>query len=119
MSEAIEAMVDGLSEKEQACLTHARRAQSMGLSFAEYCRRADLKVERWYWVRSGLVRKGVIAREGKAESDKPAGFAPVHIAPLANETSACWIRHPSGWVIECGSFPQAQWLSDLMSRLAP
>src|SRR5436853_434777 len=55
MSEAIEAMVDGLSEKEQACLTHARRAQSMGLSFAEYCRRADLKVERWYWIREGKV----------------------------------------------------------------
>ena len=114
-----EAIVDVLSEKEQACLEHARRAQALGISFAEYCRQRDLNVNQWYWVRSGLTRKGVIAGHGKAEADKPAGFAPVRITPQAPETTACRIRHPSGWVIECGSFPQPQWLSDLMSRAAP
>lgn len=114
-----EAMVDVLSEKERACLEHARQAQALGISFAEYCRQRNLKVNQWYWVRSGLVRKGVIAGDGKAEADKPAGFAPVRIMPQAPETTACRIRHPTGWVIECGSFPQAQWLSDLMSRAAP
>lgn len=113
------AIVDELSEQEQACLTHARRAQAMGISFAEYCRREDLKVKHWYRVRSGLARKGVIARAGKTEASQPAGFAPVRITSPGNETSACRIRHPSGWVIECGSVPQAQWLSDLMSRAAP
>ncbi len=113
-----EAMVGVLSEKERACVEHARQAQALGISFAEYCRQRDLKVNQWYWVRSGLVRKGVMANEGKAEADKPAGFAPVRITAQEHETAACRIRHPTGWVIECGSFPQAQWLSELMSRAA-
>lgn len=112
-----EAIVDALSEKERACLAHARQAQKLGMSFAEYCRQRDLKVNQWYWVRCGLMRRGVIASQGN--TDKPAGFAPVRITPQAPETTACRIRHPSGWVIECGSFPPAQWLSDLMSRAAP
>jgi hypothetical protein len=41
-------MVEELSEKERACLEHARRAQAMGISFAEYCRGRDLKVNQWY-----------------------------------------------------------------------
>jgi len=113
------AIVDVLSEKERACLEHDRRAQALGMSFAEYCRERDLKVNQWYWVRSGLMRKGVLAGHAKAEAGKPAGFAPIQVTPQVHETTACRIRHPSGWVIECGSVPQAQWLSDLMSRVAP
>ncbi len=112
------AIVDGLSEKERACLEHDRQARTLGISFAEYCRQRDLTVNQWYWVRSGLLRKGVIARDAKAEADKPAGFAPVRIAPSSSQTIACRIRHPSGWVIECDSVPQAQWLSDLIVRAA-
>jgi hypothetical protein len=115
MSKAID---DGLSEKERVCLQHHRQAQALGISFAEYCRERDLKVNQWYWIRSGLVRKGVITSEAKAEADKPVGFAPVRITPSASQSTACRIRHPGGWVIECDSFPQAQWLSDLMSRAA-
>ena len=114
-----EAIVENLSEKERACLAHHRQAQALGISFAEYCRQRDLRVNQWYWVRSGLVRKGVIASDAKAEAGKPAGFAPVHITPSASGTAACRIRHPSGWVIECDSVPQAQWLSELISRAAP
>jgi hypothetical protein len=114
-----EAIVDGLSEKERACLAHHRQAQALGISFAEYCRERDLKVNQWYWVRTGLIRRGIIVGHGKTEAGKPAGFAPVHIAPSASGTTACRIRHPSGWVIECDNVPQAQWLSDLISRAAP
>lgn len=116
MSKAID---DVLSEKERACLAHDRQARALGISFAEYCRERDLKVNQWYWVRTGLIRRGIIAGRGKAEADKPAGFAPVHIAPSVSQTAACRIRHPSGWVIECDSVPQAQWLSDLILRVAP
>ena len=114
-----EAIVDDLSEKERACLAHHRQAQALGISFAEYCRERDLKVNQWYWIRTGLIRRGIISGHGKTEAGKPAGFAPVHITPSASWTTACRIRHPAGWVIECDSFPQAQWLSDLMSRAAP
>lgn len=114
-----EAIVEDLSEKERACLAHHRQAQALGMGFAQYCRERDLKVNQWYWIRTGLIRRGIIAGPGKAEAGKPAGFAPVHIAPSASGTIACRIRHPSGWVIECDSVPQAQWLSDLISRAAP
>ena len=114
-----EAIVDELSEKERACLAHHRQAQALGISFAEYCRERDLKVNQWYWVRTGLIRRGVIAGHGKTEADKPAGFAAVRVTSPALPTTTCRIRHPSGWVIECDSVPQAQWLSELISRAAP
>ena len=114
-----EAIVDELSEKERACLAHHRQAQALGISSAEYCRERDLKVNQWCWVRPGLIRRGIIAGHGKTEAEKPAGFAQVHIAPSVSQTAACRIRHPSGWVIECDSVPQAQWLSDLILRTAP
>lgn len=113
-----EANVENLNERERACLAHVRQAQALGLSFAEYCRQRDLKINQWYWIRRGLMRKGVIGGS-KGEADKPAGFTAVRIAPEASGPTACRIRHPSGWVIECGSVPQAQWLTALLSGAAP
>ena len=113
------ATIEELSEKERACLSHDLQAQAQGISFAEYCRSRGLKVNQWYWVRSGLIRKGVIAAAAaaSAEIDPPSGFAPIQITPAVScETSACRLRHPSGWVIECERFPEAQWLSEVMSR---
>jgi hypothetical protein len=37
----------------------------------------------------------------------------VRIAPSA--TVVCRMIHPSGWIIECGSLPQVQWLTALLS----
>lgn len=112
------AVIDALSEKERACLAYDRPARAQGVSFAEYCRARDLKVNQWYWIRSGLIRKGVIAAgAAPAAIDPPSGFAPIHITPpISTESSACRIRHPSGWVIECERFPEAQWLLEVMSR---
>ena len=112
-------VVEGLSEKERACVMHHRQAQALGISLAEYCRQRDLKVNQWYWIRNGLMRRGVIASEIKAEAEQPSGFAPVRITPSTSQSIACRIRHPGGWVIECDSVPPAQWLSQLMSRAAP
>lgn len=116
------AIIEELSEKERACLAHDRQAQAQGMSFAEYCRARDLKVNQWYWVRSGLIRKGVIAAAAVAAPapiDPPSGFVPIQITPpILSETSACRLRHPSGWVIECDRFPDAQWLLEVMSRVA-
>ena len=117
-----EASIERLSERERACLEHVRQAQELGLSFSEYCRQKDLKFNQWYWIKRGLMRKGVIAGPAKARKagvSKPKpkipGFAPVRIAPQASEVTACRVRHPSGWVIECASYPPAQWLSALVS----
>lgn len=109
-----------LSEKERACLEHLRQAREQGKSFSQYCREQDLSFNQWYWVKREMVRKGVIAEAGntkasvKAAVAKPAGFVPVRVSSPASAV-VCRVSHPSGWVMECGSFPQAQWLAALLS----
>jgi len=102
-----------LTEREQICLEHLRQAEERQISFTQYCREQDLKFSQWYWVKRALVRKGVISGRDKSDGDKRSGFAPVHVAPSA--ATACRISHPSGWVIECESLPQTQWLTGLLS----
>jgi hypothetical protein len=108
-----------LSERERACLTHLRQARELGVSFSQYCREKNLKMNQWTWIKRVLVRKGAIDGSRRAGKTKPAGFVPVRIAPAAaaaaTTTTVCRIRHPSGWTIECASFPEASWMSALMS----
>ena len=103
--------LEGLSERERACLAHLEEAQKLGVSFSRYCREKELKLHEWSWVKRVLIRKGVIGGRRRAEKAKPAGFVPVRIAPAAvaaaTATTVCRIRHPSGWTIECASFPAA------------
>lgn len=108
--------VTNLSEKERAYLEHWRQARELGVSFSQYCRQKGLPINPWYWVRRGLVRKGVIDGRKPVKGAKPSGFVPMHIAPEA--AVACRISHPSGWVIECERLPQAQWLTALLSGAA-
>jgi len=113
--------VGTLNERERACLAHLRQATEMGVSFSQYCRERDLKFHQWMWVKRGLFRKGVIERAGRTAKGKSAGFAPVRIVPAAATmpttaaATVCRIRHPSGWTIECASFPEASWMSALLS----
>ena len=111
-----ESKAGNLTEKERAYLEHSRQAQELGVSFAEYCRQQGMPISPWYWVRQRLVRKGVLGGREKAKSNKLAGFAPVHVAPSA--ATGCRISHPSGWIIECESLPQVQWLTALFSGAA-
>lgn len=111
-----------LSEKERACLEHLRQAEEQGKSFSRYCREQNLSFNQWYWVKREMLRKGVIAEAGKAKAKakargtgaKPAGFVPVRVNASAAAV-VCRVCHPSGWVLECASFPQAQWLAALLS----
>lgn len=107
-----------LSEKERACLEHLRQAREQGKSFSQYCREQDLPHNQWYWVKREMIRKGVVAGQGKAQAKgngaKPGAFVPVRLSPAAGAV-VCRVSHPSGWVMECGSFPQAQWLAALLS----
>jgi hypothetical protein len=108
--------VEGLSDRERACLAYLDEAKKLGVSFSRYCREKALKRNEWAWVKRALVRKGVIGGRRRAEEGKPVGFVPVRVAPAAaTTTTVCRIRHPSGWTIECASFPAASWMSALMS----
>jgi len=108
--------LEGLSERERACLVHLDEAKRLGVNFSRYCREKDLSIHQWSWVKRALVRKGVISERRRAERSKAAGFVPVRIAPAVSAaTTVCRIRHPSGWTIECASYPEASWMSALMS----
>jgi hypothetical protein len=111
--------LEALSDRERACLAYLEEAKKLGVSFSRYCREQELKLHEWSWVKRVLIRKGVINGRGRAEKAKPAGFVPVRVASAAvaaaTTATVCRIRHPSGWTIECASFPAASWMSALLS----
>jgi len=107
--------LEGLSERERACLAHLDEAKKVGVSFSQYCRERDLKFHQWTWVKRALMRKGVIDGPRRPKKAKSAGFVPVRVAPPAPPAAVCRIRHPSGWTIECASYPEAFWMRALLS----
>ena len=111
-----ELTADGLSEREIACKDHLRQARILGISFAAYCRRVELDVRDWYPVKQGLARRGVIERVPVSQErhNTAARFTTVRISSAAPVSTACRIKHPSGWVVECASLPPPAWLSALM-----
>ena len=111
--------LEALSERERACLTHLEEAKKLGVSFSRYCRDKQISMHQWTWIKRALVRKGVIGKRGGADQPKAAGFVRVRVgAPVAAAMPVCRIRHPSGWTIECASYPEASWMSALMSGAA-
>ena len=118
--------LEALNERVRACLGHLEQAKRLSVSFSRYCREKELSLHQWAWVKRVLVRKGVISERHRVEEAKAVvGFAPVRIAPAAATiatTAAATggrIRHPSGWTIECPSYPEVAWLSALMSGAVP
>ncbi len=116
-----EPKLEKLNEVERAGVEHLRQAQVLGVSLAEYCRSFDLDLGKWYRVKQALSRKGIrVTATSVAQVDeKPAEFAHVKIVPppVASLTApvACRLLHPSGWIVECVSFPQADWLVAVLS----
>ncbi len=110
---------EDLTAGERRYLEHARAAKSQGVSLLQYYRANGLSVYVLYNVRRGLIRKGVLTRSrvARAVRAKSSGFVAVRVAPISAPTTEpkCQLRHPSGWVIECGSLPDVRWLSALMS----
>jgi hypothetical protein len=112
--------LEGLSERERTCLAHLEEAKRLGVNFSRYCREKDLSMHQWSWVKRALVRKGVISERRRVDRSQAAGFVPVRIVPAATmatttATTVCRIRHPSGWTIECASYPEVSWMSALLS----
>jgi hypothetical protein len=112
--------LEALSQRERECLAHLEEAKKLGVSFSQYCRDKQISMHQWTWIKRALVRKGVIGKRERSDRARTAGFASVRVAPAAatiTTTAAvtgCRIRHPSGWTIECASYPEVSWLSALM-----
>jgi len=107
---------EDLTSAERSYLEHAERAQGQGQTLAQYCRQAGLNPHVLYSARRRLKAKGVLLQGPKRQraSGKPKQFITVSVSESARAGSLiCRLRHPSGWVMECGSWPEPSWLNDL------
>jgi hypothetical protein len=120
----LEVASEKLTERERECLKHFRQAREGGVSFAEYCRSSGLKANEWHAVRHGMVARGLMPPgQGGGPRKKPsrrkrARFIPVRVesscVTVASAALACRVRHPSGYVIECVSWPDPSWMRELL-----
>ena len=113
-----EQSVEPLNDRERACLAHLDEAKKRGISFSRYCREQQISFHQWAWIKRALVRKGAIGGRRRAEPTRVADFVAVRVAAPVATTTVCRIRHPSGWTIECASYPEASWMLALMSGAA-
>lgn len=110
-----------LTAREQSYFDHVRQAKEQGVTLKAYCQKLGVNVRSLYGVRRDLVEKGVLPRTlppktAKTKKARPAKFVAVRVlAPGSNNGSeaVCRVRHPSGWVIECGRWPEAAWVWEL------
>jgi hypothetical protein len=120
----MEAKQQELTPQEQAYFEHVRQAKEKGLTLKAYCEQRGLKVGSLYGVRRHLMEKGILPRvlppKTKAKTrTKTKGSGKFVAVRLADdgpgvEQAVCRVRHPSGWTIECGRFPEASWVLELM-----
>jgi hypothetical protein len=106
-----------LTTRERQYLDHLRAAQARELSLAQYCRGRGLSAQGLYRVSHRLARKGILLhREPVAKPPEAASqFVAVRVAAPAALGAVCRLAHPSGWIIECASWPEASWMSQLVN----
>lgn len=105
-----------LTGSERRYLDHAQRAQTQGLTLAQYCRANDLSVQSLYNAKRELRRKGALGAAA-SKSSKPGDFIAVRVAqapPSAGGNTVCRLRAANGWVVECTSWPPASWIVECL-----
>ena len=95
---------------------------------SQYCRSVGLNPFSLYSMRRQMRRKGILppVQQTAAGEKEPRGgavagrFVAVRVVEPAVPAAApaaglvCRLRHPSGWMIECGSWPESSWVSALV-----
>ena len=108
---------EDLTRAERRFLERAAEAQQQGVTLEEYYRASGLSVGWLGNIRRQLQGKGVVVPEPTARSAvvTRGKFVEVCVrAATRNEGSAvCRVRHPSGWMIECASWPEPSWMRAL------
>lgn len=108
---------EDLTRAERRFLERAAEAQQQGVTLEEYYRASGLSVGWLDNIRRQLQGKGVVVAEPTARSAvvTRGKFVEVCVrAATRNEGSAvCRVRHPSGWMIECASWPEPSWMRAL------
>ena len=105
--------------EELTAAEHAELAQSQGKTVVEYCRQTGLSVHALYSARRELKEKGVLPGSPKRRQvrKKPGKFIAVSVAESVPAV-VCRVRHPSGWVVECASWPDPRWMQELTGAQA-
>jgi hypothetical protein len=109
---------------QQRFMERMQEAQNEGVSLPDYYRAHGLSMAMLYKVRRQLVQKGIVppTRQQEQTVSGPEKFVQVRVQePLGGVAigdPVCRLRHPSGWLIECGMWPDPRWLSGLM-RVRP
>ena len=117
-----EEMRGELTLGQQRFLERMQEAQKEGVSLADYYRAHGLSMAMLYKVRRQLVQKGIVPPTRPQLTSEPEKFVQVRVqeslegAELAIRGPVCRLRHPSGWLIECGVWPHPQWLLHLMGE---
>ena len=100
--------------EELTAAEHVERAQSQGQTVAEYCRQTDLSPHALYGARRQLRKAGALSGSPKRRQAKrkPGKFIAVSVTDPV-PVVVCRVRHPTGWVIECASWPDPSWMKGL------
>ncbi len=119
-----------MSEQKQAELTlgerryleRVREAQSEGVSLRDYYLAHGLSLRMLSRVQRQLSDKGMVPPPSGAvvEACTTGKLIEVRVgdcvgrAGLPATGAVCRLCHPSGWVIECGVWPEPVWIAGLM-----
>lgn len=124
-----------MTEQEQVDLTlgerryleRVREAQTEGVSLRDYYLAHGLSLRMLSRVQRQLAHKGIVTSPSGAPAQAGGAGKLIEIqmaesvgrgaVPLAG--AVCRLRHPSGWVIECGLWPDPQWMVQLMAGAQP
>jgi len=100
-----------LTARELQILDHLEQAQNLDAPLTEYAAAYNLDVKDLYAGKAHLVKKGLLP--GRTATPERADFVPVRVA-ASRGGSICRLTHPSGWTIECASWPEASWVLAVM-----
>ena len=111
---------DDLTRAERRFLERAAEAQQQGVTLEQYYRACGLSIGWLYNIRRQLQGKGVMVPEPTARITAVTSgkFVEVCVRPAAmsGESAVCRVRHPSGWMIECASWPEVSWMRQLIGE---
>ncbi len=107
---------EDLTRAERRYLERVAEAQERGLTLEEYYQASGLSVGWLHNIRRQLQAKGVAVPESRAGGAAATSgkFVEVWVRPQTRSegSTVCRVHHPSGWVIECMSWPPGSWLAE-------
>lgn len=109
-----------LTRAEQRFLERAAEAQQQGVTLEQYYRSCGLRLKWLDNIRRQLQGKGVVVPEPSERSAVVTSGKFVEVcvrsATRSEGSAVCRVRHPSGWMIECASWPETSWMRQLLGE---